>query len=165
VALGLIALAGVGLGQLLVSSRPAANAPHGGYRVSVRPHTPLGRSACRRELRALEGAEAGALCAQSAGRPWIDLVLKNVGDRNGYPVCTVTAYNRSGAPLFDQDIEFPSGSPAGPAVREGTRLAMIWYLPRVTNDPSYVEHRHWTPADIVRYRASCHGRPESEVPI
>jgi hypothetical protein len=165
VALVLIALVGLGLGQLLLSSRPPASALHGGYRVSVRPHAPLGQAACRRELRALGGGQAGPLCAESAARPWIDLALTNVSDTNGYPVCSVTAYDRAGAALFDQDIEFPFGFPAGPAVLEGTSLTMVWYLPRIRNDPSYVEHRRWTPADIVRYHASCHGRPESEVPI
>lgn len=166
VALVVIVLVGLGLGQLLVSSHPAANEPHGGYRVSVGPHAPLQAAACRRELTALGGdTSGGTLCAEGEGRPWIDLSVKNVSDNNGYPVCTVTAYNQAGAALFDQDVVFPFGFPAGPSVFKGTSLKMIWYLPRITNDPSYVEHQHWRPDEIVRYRASCHGRPESEVPV
>ena len=165
VALVIVMLVGLGLGQLLLSSHPAAIAPHGGYRVIVSPHAPLGQAACRHELRGLGGGGGATLCAGSAGRLWIHLSVKNVRDNNGYPVCTLTAYNEAGAALFDQDIFFPFGFPAGPQLPRGTSLQMTWYLPQAKHDPSYVRHQHWTASEITRYRATCHGRPESEVPI
>jgi hypothetical protein len=164
VAIVIVMLIGLGLGQLLLSSRPAAIAPHGGYRVRVMPHAPLGQAACRHELHVL-GGSGPTLCAGVAGRPWIEFSVTNVRDTNGYPVCTLTAYNQAGSALFDQDIVFPLGFPAGPQLPRGTSLHMIWYLPLTKNDPSYVQHQHWTPSEITRYRATCHGRPESEVPI
>ena len=33
------------------------------------------------------------------------------------------------------------------------------------NDNSYVEHAVWSPSDIARYDATCHGRSDSQVPI
>lgn len=159
----IVVLIGLGLG-LLLSSRPAAIAPHGGYRIVVNPHAPLGQAACRHELHILGGSGA-TLCAGTAGRLWIAVSVKNVRDNNGYPVCTLTAYNHAGVALFDQDILFPFGFPAGPQLPRGTSLHVIWYLPLSRNDPSYVRHQRWTPAEIGRYRATCHGRPESEVPI
>ena len=158
-------LIGLGLGQLLISSHPEAIAPHGGYRVIVSPHAPLGQSACRHEVSALGGGAGATLCAGTAGRPWIHLSIKNVRDNNGYPVCTLRAYNQGGSALFDQDIFFPVGFPAGPELPRGTSLQMIWYLPQANHDPSYVQHQRWTHSEITRYRATCHGRPESEVPI
>ena len=165
VSLVIVMLIGLGLAQLLVSSHPAAIAPHGGYRVIVRPHAPLGQAACRHELRAFGVRSGATLCTGGAGRLWIHLSVKNVRDDNGYPVCTLTAYNQAGSALFDQDIFFPSGVPAGPELPRGTSLQMIWYLPLTKHDPSYVQHPRWTAADITRYRATCHGRPESQVPI
>ena len=165
VALVIVMLVGLGLGQLLLSSRPAAIAPHGGYRVVVNPHAPLGQTACRHELHVLGGGGGATRCAASAGRLWIHLSVKNVRDNNGYPVCTLTAYNEAGSALFDQAIFFPIGFPAGPQLPRGTSLQMTWYLPPAKHDPSYVQHQHWTPSEITRYRATCHGRPESEVPV
>lgn len=164
VALVIVVLIGLGLGQLLLSSRPAAIALHGGYRVIVNPHTPLDQAACRHELRVLGGSGA-TLCSETAGRLWIHLSVRNIRDNNGYPVCTLTAYNHAGAALFDQDVVFPFGFPAGPQVPRGTSFHMIWYLPLTKTDPSYVQHQHWTASEITRYRATCHGRPESEVPV
>jgi hypothetical protein len=161
----IVMLIGLALAQLLVSSRPAAIAPHGGYRVVVSRHSPLGQSACRHELRVLGVRSGGTLCVGSAGRLWIHLSVKNVRDNNGYPVCTLTAYNQAGSALFDQAIFFPFGLPAGPELPRGTSLQMVWYLPQARHDPSYVQHQRWAPADITRYRATCHGRPESEVPV
>ncbi|HEX5556170.1 MAG TPA: hypothetical protein VFX13_00980 [Gaiellales bacterium] len=162
--MAIVVLIGLGLGQLLLSSRPAAIAPHGGYRIIVSPHAPLGQAACRHELHVLGGSGA-TLCAATRGRPWIYISVKNVRDSNGYPVCTLTAYNHAGAALFDQDIVFPFGLPAGPQLPRGTSLHLIWYLPLTKNDRSYVQHHRWTPLEITRYRATCHGRPESEVPV
>jgi hypothetical protein len=67
--------------------------------------------------------------------------------------------------LFDQDIFFPFGFPAGPELPRGSSLQMTWYLPQAKHDPSYVQHQHWTAPEVTRYRATCHGGPESEVPI
>jgi hypothetical protein len=138
-----------------------------GYRVRVSPHVALAPADCLKELRA-NGVQQGGeqLCtAAIARRPWFDIHLRNVSDNNGYPVCTLTAHDASGARLFEQRAWFPVGFPAGPSVVRGTSFHIIWYLPEPSQDASYVKHRPWTSNQIRRYTASCHGRPDSQVPI
>ena len=137
-----------------------------GYRVTVMPRAQPLMAACRS---ALEGngvkSGGGALCAAGAGRPWFDIRLRNVSDELGYPVCTVTALDASGRKLFDQQIWLPLDFPSGPSVITGTAIHVVWYLPNPGQDTSYVHWSDWTPAAIAGYHATCHGRPESQVPI
>jgi hypothetical protein len=164
----LVSLAALVVGAALVwdATRNSGDPTHG-YRVSVSPHSALLPADCLKELRA-DGIQHGdeQLCTMAvARRPWFEIHLRNVGDDNGYPVCTLTAYDAGGHELFEQAAWFPVGFPAGPSAIRGMSFHMVWYLGAPTQDQSYVEHQPWTPREISRYSASCHGRPDSQVPI
>jgi hypothetical protein len=148
---------------LLVSSFPDDS--NHGYRVTARPTAPLSPSQCRLELRRKGTSHAETFCSDGDGRPWFEMHLRNVGDHNGYPICRITAFDAAAHPLFDQDVEWAFDVPAGPAVDKGTALTYVWYFPKPTNDPSYVQHQPWTLTAIDHYSASCHGRTQSQVPI
>lgn len=163
-----MSLAALVIGGTLVweGTRNSGDPTHG-YRVSVLPHSALPPAECLKELRA-NGIQHGdgQLCtAAVAHRPWFEIHLRNVSDDNGYPVCRLTAYDVGGRALFEQAVWFPVGFPAGPSVIRGTSFHMVWYLGAPNQDESYVEHQPWTPGEISRYTASCHGRPDSQVPI
>jgi hypothetical protein len=147
---------------LLISSFPGDS--NHGYRVTVTPTPPLTLKACRSELRRF-GTYGGAYCDGGSDHPWFEIRLRNVSDQLGYPTCTVTALDKSANALFDQHVWFPIDFPAGPPVIKGTAIRFTWYLSDTKHDPSYVEHRAWTPTQIDRYTVSCHGRPDSQVPI
>jgi hypothetical protein len=158
---GILAVVGAAT-WLLVSSFPGDS--NHGYRATVTPRPPLTLNACRSELRRF-GTHSGGYCDGSKGHPWFEIRLRNVSDELGYPTCTVTALDESAAPLFDQHVWFPIDFPTGPAVIIGTAIRFTWYLPDTKDDPSYVQHRPWTPEQIDRYTVSCHGQPDSQVPI
>ena len=103
-------------------------------------------------------------CSPRTDRPWFDITILNVHDKNGYPACTATAYDNSGQALFDWGIPISSVGPvpAGPPVSRGTRLHLIWYFDNPAGD--YVKRASWRPTTITRYKATCHGRSSSEVP-
>lgn len=159
---GLLTLLGAAA-WLLISSFPGDS--NHGYQVTVTPTQPLTLKACSSELQRFGNHYGGNYCAGGNGRPWFEIRLRNVSDVLGYPTCTVTAFDRSGDSLFDQHVWFPVNSPAGPAVIKGTAIHFTWYFGAAKDDPSYVGHRTWKSDQINRYTVSCHGRPDSQVPI
>ncbi len=138
-----------------------------GYRVEMRPVEPLSVAACRAEERRLRMVAPSGYCSPPARRPWFRITVGNVHDANGYPVCSTTAFDRTGRALFTRDVPMGlvGGEPSGPAVRRGTTLRLTWYFDAPTHDPSYTQEAPWTSADIRSYSATCHGRPEWQVPI
>jgi hypothetical protein len=165
-------LAGIAIALLIVACAALVRStwPDGsdhGYSVRVSPRTPLSPADCRAEVERQTGYKHGGdeLCSAGAGRAWFDIRLRNVSDSLGYPVCRVTALDDTGNRLFDQDVYLPMDFPSGPPVIEGTAIHFVWYLDDPARDASYVEHADWSTSDVARYEASCHGRPESQVPI
>jgi len=165
IALGALAAISATLTWLLVSSFPDASDT--GYRVTMRPVTVLSRQACQAEVRRLRMVVEATACSPRTDRPWFDITIINVHDNDGFPVCTATAYDKVGHALFDWGIPISDVGPipAGPPVSRGTRLHLIWYFGNPADDGSYVKHASWRPTTISRYRASCHGRPSSQVPV
>jgi hypothetical protein len=161
---GIVAVAGV-CAAFVHSTWPDES--NHGYSVEVSPRAPLSTADCRAEVTHQTGYKhgGGKLCAEGAGRAWFDIRLRNVSDDLGYPVCRVTALDDAGDPLFDQDVYLPMDFPSGPPVIRGTMIHFVWYLGDPANDNSYVQHATWSPPDIARYVATCHGRPDSQVPI
>jgi hypothetical protein len=136
-----------------------------GYEVTLRPTAPLSSAACRAELHALKSIYATPACRAGSLSPWFELHLRNVSDDNGFPICRATAFNAAGQPLFDQDVDWISDFPTGPPLLKGTALGYVWYFATPKNDSSYVRHQPWTSPQIDHYSVSCHGRPQSQVPI
>jgi hypothetical protein len=165
ITVGGLAAVGAGLAWLLVSSFPDAS--NTGYRVTMRPITALSHRSCRAEVRRLHMVVEATACSSRTDRAWFDITIINVHDKNGYPDCTATAYDKSGHALFDSGIPISNVGPmpAGPPVSRGTRLHLIWYLAPRTDDGSYINHAPWKPTTITRYKATCHGRPSSQVPL
>jgi hypothetical protein len=165
ISLGVLAAIGAGLAWLLVSSFPDAS--NTGYRATMRPITALSHRACQAEVRRLRMVVEATACSPGTDRPWFDITIINVHDQDGYPACTATAYDKAGHALFDSGIPISNVGPmpAGPPVTPGTRLHLIWYLAPRTDDGSYIKRATWTPGNINRYEATCHGRPTSQVPI
>jgi hypothetical protein len=165
ITLGVLAAISATLTWLLVSSFPDASGT--GYRVTMRPVTVLSHRACQAEVRRLRMVVEATACSPRSGRPWFDITIINVHDNNGYPVCTATAYDEAGHALFDWGIPISNVGPvpAGPPVSRGTRLHLIWYFGNPAGDGSYVKRSSWRPTTISRYRATCHGRPSSQVPV
>ena len=106
-------------------------------------------------------------CSPDKARPWFEIGIRNTHDDNGFPICTTTAYDGTGRRLFERGvpIQVVGGEPSGPQVGRGTSLHLVWYFGDPNTDSSYVEHGTWTAETIRRYTTSCHGRPESQVPI
>jgi hypothetical protein len=148
---------------LLVSSFPNSDT---GYQVAMRPSAPLSHTACKAEIRRLH-MFANFDCSPGVDRPWFAITIRNVHDDNGFPICQATAYDRGGEALFDQGVPIyvVGGEPSGPPVNRGTTLRLVWYFNQPTADTSYVQHRIWKVGLITRYTVSCHGRPDSQVPI
>jgi hypothetical protein len=158
----LVAVAATGL-VLLHASRGGAP----GYRVEMRPAGALSPAACRAEAHALRMAFPRDPCRPPTARPWFRIVVRNLHDGNGYPVCTATALNARGDPLFRRNVPIGlvGAEPSGPPVTRGTTLRLTWYFDAAASDPSYTRDAPWTTADIRTYSATCHGRPQSQVPI
>lgn len=156
---GVLLLAGIS--GLILAHRGSGD---NGYRVAMRPTAPLSPAACKAEIQALRMTFANFPCTST--QPWFQITVTNVHDANGYPVCRATAYNRVGQALFDRYVPtgVVGGGPSGPAVERGSTLRLIWYLDPPNDDPSYVQHASWTTDEISRYSATCHGRPQSQVP-
>jgi hypothetical protein len=127
ISLGVLAAIGAGLAWLLVSSFPDAS--NTGYRVTMRPIPALSHRACQAEVRRLGMVVEATACSPRPDRPWFDITIINIHDKNGYPDCTPTAYDKAGHALFDSGIPI------------------------------------WRPTTITRYKATCHGRSSSQVPI
>jgi hypothetical protein len=165
ITLGVLAAIVAGLAWLLVSSFPDTS--NTGYRVTMRPTTGLSRRACKDEVRRLHMLVEATACTPRADRPWFEITIINVRDKNGYPDCTATAYNKAGQALFDWGIPISviGPVPAGPPVTRGASLHLVWYFDPRTEAGSYIKRAAWTPGIIGRYSATCHGRPPSQVPI
>jgi hypothetical protein len=165
ISLGVLAAIGAGVAWLLVSSFPDAS--NTGYRVTMRPTTALSHRACQAEVRRLRMVVEATACSTGTDRPWFEITITNVHDKNGYPVCTATAYNKAGQALFDWGIPISvvDPFPAGPPLIPGTPLHLVWRFGNRTGDGSYIKHAAWKPTTITHYKATCHGRPSSEVPI
>jgi hypothetical protein len=138
-----------------------------GYTVTMRPAAPLSVQACKAQIKRLHMTFANFDCSPSMDRPWFRVTVRNISDANGFPVCTTTAYARDGEALFDRAVPIGvvGGEPSGPPVQRGTTLRLVWYFDDPTGDPSYVQHAAWSPITIDRYTTTCHGRPQSQVPI
>src|SRR5438093_12054145 len=119
-----------------------------GYRVELRPRSPLPVRACVAELRAKDSGFGRKACLAGDGKAWFSLHLINVSDELGNPTCRATAYDAGGRALFEDDL--PLGLvnfPAGPPVVKRSAFRFVWYLP--TGDPhAHVEWQSWTPAAI-----------------
>jgi hypothetical protein len=158
---GLLLLVGAAA-WLLVSSFP--NDSNHGYRVTLSPVSALSLTLCHQELRVKHMTKFRLDCAPSQDRPWFDIRVRNVSDSLGFPVCRAEAFDQNGDALFDQDVPiYILTTISGPPVIKGTSIHLVWYFSE--SDSSYVEHRPWKPTQIDHYTASCHGRPDSQVPI
>jgi hypothetical protein len=165
ISLGVLAVIGMGLAWLLVSSFPDAS--NTGYRVTMRPTPALSHRACQAEVRRLRLMVEATACSPRTNRPWFEITIINLHDNDGFPDCAATAYDKAGQGLFDEGVPIGivGGEPSGPPVSRGTRLHLIWYFSPRTDYGSYVKHASWRPTTITRYQATCHGRPTSQVPI
>jgi hypothetical protein len=161
--LGVLVAIVVALVWLLVSSFPDDS--NHGYQATLRPIAPLSPAACRAELQALKSIYDAPACRAGSLSPWFELQLRNVSDHNGFPICRATAFNAAGQPLFDQDVDWIYEFPTGPPLPKGTALRFVWYFTTRKNDSSYVQHQPWKRTQIDHYSATCHGRPQSQVPI
>jgi hypothetical protein len=159
---GLVVLV-AGAVLLLVASRPNGSS-NTGYRVMLGPVSALSLTLCHHELRIKHMTKFRLDCQPAQDRPWFDIRVRNVSDRLGFPVCRAEAFDQSGNALFEQDVPiYILTAVSGPPVIEGTGIHLVWYFSK--GDSSYVEHRPWNPTQIDHYTASCHGRPDSQVPI
>jgi hypothetical protein len=164
-ALSVVAVIVAACAWLLVSS--FSNHSDTGYQVAMRPSAPLSHAACNAEIQRLRMSFANVDCSPGSDRPWFAITIRNVHDHNGFPVCRATAEDGAEEALFDQDVPIyvVGGEPSGPPVNQGTTLRLTWYFNQPTADTSYDQHRTWKAGLITHYAVSCHGRPDSQVPI
>ena len=160
----ILVLIGAGVWLLVSSFRDDS---HTGYTVVMRPALPPSASACKAEVARLRITFVTPDCTPSGRRAWFVVTVRNVSDSNGFPVCMTTAYAKDGQALFDRAIPIwvVGGEPSGPPVQRGTTVRLVWYFDDHAHDSTYVQHATWAPVTIDHYTASCHGRPDSQVPI
>ena len=160
----ILVVIGAGVWLLVSSLRDDS---HTGYTVVMRPALPPSASACKAEVARLRITFVTPDCTPPGRRAWFVVTLRNVSDSNGFPVCMTTAYAKDGQALFDRAIPIwvVGGEPSGPPVQRGTTLRLVWYFDDPARDSTYIQHAAWAPVTIDHYTASCHGRPDSQVPI